>query len=61
MAHSVHDHLVRVLVTSGGLLFMTGCNLSSNPALPVDAFTGSADLALFIQQLAREALAAFLF
>lgn len=60
MAKTLHRYLVRVLVAAGWLMLMTGCDVATNPALPIDSSTQSTDLATFIQQFAREALAAFL-
>lgn len=59
-AKNSHRFLIRVCVASGCLLSMAGCDVAASPALPVDLSTPSADLAMFIQQFAREALAAFL-
>ncbi len=61
MAKSAHPRVVPILVVLGFLMLMTGCDLTANPALPVDLSTRSTDVASFIQQFAREALAAFLF
>jgi len=55
MAKRVVDtYLVRVLVASGGLMLMTGCHTTTTLA-------SSTNLAMFIQQFAQEAFAAFLF
>jgi len=61
MAKGTHRRLVRVIATLGWLMLMAGCDLTTNPASPVDLSTPSTDLAIFIQQFGRELLAAFLF
>ncbi len=61
MAKRVHRYLVRVLVTSGLLMSMTGCNFVTNSALLGDLPSSPSEVAMFIQQFAQEALAAFLF
>lgn len=61
MFKCVHKNVLRILLALGGLMYMAGCEITTTPALPVDVSTSSSDLASFIQQFAREALAAFLF
>lgn len=54
MAERSHKYFVRVLIASCLLMLIAGCNTTTTPAL-------STDLAMFLQQFARETLAAFLF
>lgn len=61
MAKIVHRYFARVLVASGVLMSMAGCGLTTNSAPLGDLPASSSDVAMFIQQFAREALAAFLF
>ena len=61
MSKNTRTYLIRVCVISGWLMLMTGCDVTTNQALPVDVSTPSTDLAMFLQQFARESLAAFLF
>lgn len=61
MAKIVHRNLARILVASCLLMSMAGCDLATNSAPLRDLPASSSDVAMFIQQFAREALAAFLF
>ncbi len=60
-ADNFHRFLIRVCVAFGWILLMAGCDVATTPVSPVDLSTSSADLTTFIQQFAREAIAAFLF
>jgi len=60
MNRSIHKHLVRILLLLSGLMLLAGCDTTTNPLSYIDQSAASTDLASFIQQFAREALAAFL-
>ena len=60
-AKNFHSCLVHIRIASSWLLLLAGCDVAATPASPADLSTPSADLTMFIQRLAHEALAAFLF
>jgi hypothetical protein len=60
MVKTLRTYSFLILAACGLLLLTTGCDIATNPALAADASARSTDLTVFIQQFAREAIAALL-
>ena len=61
MLKQTRKYVVCVVVAMSWLLLITGCEPTTSLSLSGDSSALSTDLSVFIQQFAREALAAFLF
>jgi hypothetical protein len=60
MVKTLRAYSFLIPAACGLLMLTTGCVIATNPSLAADASARSTDLTVFIQQFAREALAAFL-